>query len=162
MTFSQNFYLFKGSWEISLLFLIVLVVFPYGGLLQQHLQGEVKQILLGCIQWSRIKHYGHWERIYYVNSWCGIPQYWMHYTYMIHHRGGIWRNPGLFTYCVIIWRLMRQWYECGLPNQPYGAWVQSFWKYFWIVLSAEERGMGSDLQHWLCWTFVQLLWILIY
>lgn len=74
MTFSQNFYLFKGSWEISLLFLIVLVVLPYGGLLQQHLQGEVKQILLGCIQWSRIKHYGHWERIYYVNSWCGIPQ----------------------------------------------------------------------------------------
>lgn len=87
---------------------------------------------------------------------------WMHYTYMIHHRGGIWRNPGLFTYCVIIWRLMRQWYECGLQNQPYGSWVQSFWKYFWIVLSAEERGMGSDLQHWLCWTFVQLLWILIY
>lgn len=39
MTFSQNFYLFKGSWEISLLFLIVLVVLPYGGLLQQHLQG---------------------------------------------------------------------------------------------------------------------------
>lgn len=35
MTFSQNLYLFKGSWEISLLFLIVLVVLPYGGLLQQ-------------------------------------------------------------------------------------------------------------------------------
>lgn len=137
MRFSQNFYLYKCSWEISLWFLNVLVALPYGAT-------SVTTSRWGQVNFVELHDVVKDQPLWLFRKDLSCQQLMWNFPILdslyAYHHGGIWGNTGIFSYSSIIWRLMTEamvW-VLGLPNPPYGPCVQSFWKDLGIVVFAHK------------------------